>query len=91
MATQLNLKDPVLVERARELARRRGQPVTATLRKLVDREWEADERNRRDRRTELAALLAEVRRDMPAELHDMSAEEIANSIYDDDEPDGFAR
>lgn len=91
MAVQLNIKDPVLIERVRDLARRDGQPVTAKLRAIIDKEWEAQEQERRARMEELEALLTEVRRNMPPELRGMSSVEIANSIYDGDEPDGFAR
>lgn len=91
MATQLNIKDPVLIERARALAKRAGQPITAKLRALVDKEWEQQEEEQRAKRKALEELLAEIRRNMPPELRGMSSIEIANSIYDDDEPDGFAR
>ena len=36
MATQLNIKDAETVRRVRELARLRGEPVTATVRALVE-------------------------------------------------------
>lgn len=91
MAAQLNIKDPVLIERARELAARRGQPVTTTLRSLVDGAWEADSKDRDRRRAELDQLIAEIRADMPEDVKKMTSKEIMDSIYDDDEPDGFAR
>ena len=91
MATQLNLKDPVLIERARVLARRDGQPVTAKLRALVDREWEAQEAGIAKRRQALNELIGEVRAAMPEDVRSMTSKEIMDSIYDEGEPDGFAR
>ena len=91
MAMQLNLKDPVLIERARTLARRAGQPVTAKLRALVDKEWEAQENDIHERRAALNALLDEIYAVMPDDVKKMTSKEIMDSIYDDNEPDGFAR
>jgi hypothetical protein len=90
MASQLNIKDAVLIERARHLAQARQESVTATLRSLVDREWERREADIEARRAKLDALVAEVRANMPEEVRNMSSKEIMDSIYDDDQPDGFA-
>lgn len=91
MATQLNLKDPILIERARALARRDGQPVTAKLRALVDREWEAQEADIARRREALKQLIREIREGMPEDVRGMTSKELLDSIYDEGEPDGFAR
>jgi hypothetical protein len=91
VASQLNIKDPVLIERARVLAQRRNESVTATLRQLVDREWSHSEADLETRMAKLNALIDEVRANMPDETRRMSSAEIMESIYDDDEPDGFAQ
>ena len=91
MATQLNIKDPVLIERVRELARGRGQAVTATLRALVDREWEAREADRTGRLDEMRAFTRELQAAVPLALKGLTSKEIMDSIYDDNQPDGFAQ
>lgn len=91
MATQLNIKDPVLIERARELARRDGKPVTATLRALVDKAWDAKEAERSDRLARMHQWADEVYAQIPDDVKRMTSKEIMDSIYDDNEPDGFAR
>ena len=95
MATQLNIKDARTVQRVRELARERGEPVTATLRSLVDREWQARE-EQLQRKIDanlrvMREIQEEVRRVTPPETARMTLKEIMDSIYDDGEPDGFAR
>ena len=70
---------------------RDGKSVTATLRALVGRAWNAEQDERREARQRLGEVLAEVRRNMPPEIRGMTAKEIVNSIFDDNEPDGFAR
>jgi hypothetical protein len=91
MATQLNIKDPVLIERVRDLARRDGKPVTATLRALVDREWNAQQERDCDRLARMRAFTRELQAQVPEELRHLTSKEIMDSIYDDNEPDGFAR
>ena len=95
MATQLNIKDAETVRKARDLAQAKGQPVTAFLRALVDREW--DEREAR-KKAQAAAdlrfvheLQESVRRKVPPEMRGGTLKEIMDSIYDDESPDGFAR
>lgn len=91
MATQLNIKDPVLVQRVRELALRNGQPVTATLRELVDREWQARDAEKAERLARMTAFTRELQASVPEELRNMTSKEIMDLIYDEDQPDGFAR
>lgn len=91
MATQLNIKDPILIERARDLAKRRGQPVTTTLRALVDREWEAGESERAERLARMRRWADEVYAQMPEDVKKMSSKEVMDLIYDDSQEDGFAR
>lgn len=91
MATQLNIKDPVLIARARDLAKRDGRPVTATLRALVDKEWAAREAERSERLARMTAWAAEVHAQLPDDVKGLSSKEIMDSIYDDNEFDGFAR
>lgn len=91
MATQLNLKDPVLVERARVLAARKGEPVTATIRKLVDAAWQESEQESDQRLRRMMEWADKVYANLPEDVKGMTSKEIMDSIYDDNEPDGFAR
>lgn len=91
MVAQLNIKDPLLIERARDLAKRRHQPVTATLRALVDREWEAEQADRVAFLADMRAWADAVHAELPDDVKCMTSKEVMDSIYDDDEPDGFAR
>ena len=91
MATQLNIKDAQTVRLVREYAAETGRTVTATIKAAI----ENDRRVRLGivdaKITRLRNVLAAVRRDMPDNIRGMTTEEIGNSIYDDSEPDGFAR
>lgn len=91
MATQLNLKDPVLVERAKALAARQGEPVTATMRRLVDAAWDASERERDERLQRMRQWADKVHAALPPDVRGLTSKQIMDSIYDDSEPDGFAR
>ena len=57
MAMQLNIKDPVLIEGARALAKRRGTPVTATLRALVEKELASDDAKKFERLALMKAIM----------------------------------
>lgn len=91
MAAQLNIKDPILIERARDLAKARGQAVTTTLRALVDKEWEVREAEVAERLARMRKWADEVYAQMPKDVKRMSSKEVMDSIYDESEPDGFAR
>ena len=91
MASQLNIKDAVLIERVRSLAALRQEPVTAMLRHLVDAAWKDRDREVEDRLAAMRAFTAQMQAAVPAELRGVSSREIMDSIYDDDQPDGFAR
>jgi antitoxin VapB len=85
MATQLNIKDEQTVARARELARRSGQPVTAVIRDLVDTEWK--KQTHEDFIAELDRVTAEFKRNMPEEMRGLTSKEIMDSIYVDGLPE----
>lgn len=91
MASQLNIKDDATVREVREYAAQTGRTVTATIRDAVrnDRSRREEEIAERIRRAN--ELIDEVRRNMPPETRAMTSWEIMESIYDDNEPDGFAR
>ena len=91
MSIQLNIKDEDLVRRTKELARRRRQPVTAYLRALIDSDRQAQEVEREALLAKVNAISAEFVANLPPEWKGKTSKEIMDSIYDDDEPDGFAR
>lgn len=88
---QLNIKDPVLIERVRDLARRNHQPVTATLRALVDREWEIQNAEQASFIAGMRAWADAVHAELPDDVKGLTSKEVMDSIYDDEAPDGFAR
>jgi hypothetical protein len=87
MATQLNIKDAKTVERARELARRSGQPVTAVIRDLVDREWQSEEQKLSELLAKFDRLTEEARRNMPEEARHLTSKEAMDLIYVDGLPE----
>ena len=91
MGAQLNIKDEELVRRVKRLAERRRHPVTAYLRTLVDRDWQAQEAETEALLAEVRAISAEFVANLPPEWKGKTSREIMDSIYDDNEPDGFAR
>ena len=91
MASQLNIKDPVLIEQVRTLAKRRGQPVTATLRAIVGKEWAASEAGGEERLHRMIAFTRELQAAVPEDVKRLTSKEVMDSIYDDDSLDGFAR
>jgi hypothetical protein len=91
MAAQLNIKDPETVRLVREHAARTGRTVTATVRDAVEKEKLAREADIAERIRLINELVDEVRRDMPDEYRNMSSWEMMESMYDDNEPDGFTK
>lgn len=91
MASQLNIKDPVLIEGAQLLAKRRGKAVTATLRGLVERELANDKAQSAERLARMRKWADEVYEQIPDDVKRMTSKEIMDSLYDDAEPDGFAK
>jgi hypothetical protein len=85
VAAQLNIKDAEIVRKVRELAARRGQPVTTLVRALVDSEWQRGEQADRERDAWLRAVQERVRRATPPETAGMSIKAIMDSIYEDDD------
>ncbi|WP_375392053.1 type II toxin-antitoxin system VapB family antitoxin [uncultured Sphingomonas sp.] len=90
MATQLNIKDAETVRLVRQYAQETGRSVTATVRTAIENDRRAHEADIVERMLRLEALVAEVRADMPEEWRDKSSKEIMDSMYDDEQPDGFA-
>lgn len=91
MGAQLNIKDEVVVRKAREWAQQDGASVTATVRAVFERE---SERRAADRAARLAAMTKwanKVYEALPPEVKGMTSKEIMDTIYDDHEPIGFAR
>ena len=91
MGAQLNIKDAETVRKARELARRRQQPVTSYFRALIERDWQAEEAKTDAVLEEVRAISADFVANMPIEWRGKTSRDIMDSIYDDHEPDGFAR
>jgi hypothetical protein len=91
MGVQLNIKDTRTVELARRHAQRIGKNVTEALRDLLEEEERRREADRTARLATINAMVDEIRADMPAETRRMSSKDVMDSIYDDDEPDGFVR
>lgn len=88
---QLNIKDTETIELARALARRGGKSVTATIKEALQDKADAEARAMAERRGRIELLLADIHARLPVPVRSGSAREIMDSIYDDDEADGFAR
>lgn len=91
MSVQLNIKDPETVRLARELAGKTGRTVTETIRTALERVREERERVIAEKLAAIDEIVEEFQRRMPEEWRGKTSKEIMDSIYDDNEPDGFAR
>lgn len=91
MATQLNIKDPETVRLARELAGKTGRTVTETVRAALEKAQEDRERAIAEKIAAAKEIVAEFQRIMPEEWRGKTSKEVMDAIYDDNEPDGFAR
>lgn len=91
MATQLNIKDPETVRLARELAGKTGKTVTETIRSALEAVNDRREREIAEKIKRANEIVAEFQRLMPDDWRGKTSKEIMDAIYDDDEPDGFAR
>ena len=91
MGVQLNIKDEATIDKVRRMALADGRAVTATIRALVDQEWQKREDDRASRLAKIIAATDRIRAAMTDEAKAMTSKEIMDAIYDDDEEDGFAR
>lgn len=91
MGVQLNIKDERTVTIARDLARQLGKTVTETIREALEEKAQSRERAKEDYIARVSALIDDIRAEMPDDVKKMTSKQVMDSIYDDDEPDGFAR
>lgn len=91
MGAQLNIKDAETIELARDLAKQLGKTVTEIVREAIREKAQARETEQAEQRKRIDAILAEIHANLPDEVRGKTSKEIMDSIYDDDEPDGFAR
>lgn len=91
MASQLNIKDDETVREIREYAAETGRTATATIREAIRNDRARRQADVQERIRRVNALIDEVRRNAPPETLKMTSKQIMDSIYDDHQPDGFAR
>ena len=91
MGVQLNIKNESTVRLARELAAAAGTSVTQAVHSALEQAAATRDATIRAKIQQMNALVAEFQRDMPADWKGKTSKEIMDAIYDDDEPDGFAR
>lgn len=91
MGMQLNIKDEAIVLKARHWAKQDGESVTATVRAVFERESQRREADRAERLARMTKWADAVYAALPPEVKGMTSKEIMDSIYDENEPDGFAR
>jgi antitoxin VapB len=91
MGAQLNIKDAATVELARDLAKQLGKSVTDTIREALEEKASKRQAEIDAKWKKVDALLAELHANMPASLRGVTSKEMMDAIYDDNEPDGFAR
>ncbi|MES2755618.1 MAG: type II toxin-antitoxin system VapB family antitoxin [Pseudomonadota bacterium] len=84
MATQLNIKDPITIRLARDLAASSGKSVTAVIRAALERQEREFEARTERLATEFRELGQEFRTALPAEKQTMTARELQDAIYDED-------
>ena len=91
MGAQLNIKDDIVASKLKQWARQDGQSVAATMRALVEREEQRRDGAQSARLERMIAFTKELQAAVPPELRALTSKEVMDSIYDDNEPDGFAR
>ena len=91
MGVQLNIKDAEIAEEWRAWARQDGRSITATMRDVMERERGRRDADRTDRLARMIAFTEQLQAAVPPELKSSTSKEVMDSIYDDKEPDGFAR
>lgn len=91
MGVQLNIKDERTVALARSLASQLGKSVTETIREALEEKARTRETERDAYIARVTALVKEIQAEIPEDVRAMSFKEVMDCIYDDDEPDGFAR
>lgn len=91
MGAQLNIKDDATVREVRAYAAQTGRTVTATIREAIRNDRARRDADVQERIRKVNELVDEVRRNAPSETLGVTSKEIMDSIYDDDESDGFAR
>ena len=91
MGVQLNIKDAECAELARGLARELGTTVTTVVREALLEKSQRHKDEVAERIRKVNEIVDEVQKMMPAEWRGKSSKEIMDSIYDDEQPDGFAR
>lgn len=91
MASQLNIKDAETIRLAQALASASGRTMTAVIRAALERENREREDLRSEKLRAVQALLADFWAKSPPEWRNVSSKEAMDSIYDDNQEDGFAR
>jgi hypothetical protein len=91
MGAQLNIKDETIAEEWRSWARQDGRSITATMRDVMERERDRRDADRTDRLARMIAFTKELQAAVPLASRGLTSKEMMDSIYDDNDPDGFAR
>lgn len=91
MGVQLNIKDEETVRAIREYAAETGRTVTATVRTAVENDRRSRAAAREERLKGAYEILKGVRELWHPDTENMTSKELMDAIYDDNEPDGFAR
>ena len=91
MGMQLNIKNPETVRLAHKLAKAGGTSVTHAVHSALQRADEEREAAIRAKIERVNALIAEFRHEMPEEWKNKTSKELMDAVYDDEQPDGFAR
>ena len=90
MATQLNIKDEQTVRLIKEYAAETGRTVTATVKTAIENDRRARAEELQERLRAAHDILKDVRKLWKPETEGMTLKQIMDSIYDEEQPDGFA-
>lgn len=83
MGAQLNIKDAETIELARDLAKKLGKSVTATVREALEEKARAREAEIEERIAAVMEIVEGIQDRIPPEVKAMSLKEILDSIYDE--------
>lgn len=83
MASQLNIKDPETIRKARRLAETTGSSITEAVSKALDGELRRLAAEHDKRVEDFCALMREVWDNPPAAWRDKTSEELMDALYDE--------
>jgi antitoxin VapB len=91
MGMQLNIKNVDTVRLAHKVAKAGGTSVTHAVHSALERADADYEAAIQAKIQSMNALVSDFQRHMPEEWRGKTSKELMDAIYDDEQPDGFAK